>query len=428
MGSKGQTRRVVAVVAFVGSLLLTQVGSLGGSTAASGAPAVADVMPDYSYLTGDVSRAAPGQAIALYQQGYGVEVMDFPQAVLLGADGSSSRRVDYAEGRGGSQMQGDPAPMLLSPDGRRVAVGSFDTSPTDLGVLSLEDASVISHDLDGNRSVVPLAWSADGRYLALATTAETYNPFGALHPRRFRGEAFLLDTESGARRSLGVAKASAAAFSRSGDELALDRGRAVTVVNLRGEALRTIETSAGIALNGPNAWSPDDTLLAMTDLSSAHCQAGVDAAQTYDDSIWTECVQDIEGISFVAAQDQSSIAVPEPIRRATAGDGLVLGWSGDRDVVVFDNTAGGRDGAQYFLRSVSLSDGRSRTLSQITGAGNFEVGSFQMASALVPDLDVVPAGPVDRGPWPWIPAITASVLAALTAGLALRLGSRFLPI
>ncbi|MGB3762033.1 MAG: hypothetical protein WA966_02345 [Ornithinimicrobium sp.] len=421
-------RLVVGATGFAGTLLLTQVGSLGGPTADSGAPVVAEVMPDYSYLTGEVSRAAPGRGIALYQQGYGVEVMDFPQAVLLGADGASTRRVDYAEGRGGPQMQGDPAPMLLSPEGRRVAVGAFDTSPTELGVVNLEDGSVRTHDLGGDRSVQPLAWSIDGRYLALAATAETYRPYGELNPRRFRGEAWLLDTESGARRSLGDAEASAAAFSTSGNELALDHGGEVTIVNLRGEELRTIEISAGLALNGPNAWSPDDALLAMTDLSTAHCQAAVDAAETYDDATWTECVRDIEGISFVAAQGDASTAVPTPIRRATAGEGLVLGWRGDRDVVVLDNSDRDVDGAQYYLRSVSLSDGKSESLSQITGAGNFEVGSFQMASALAPDLEVVPAGPVDRGPWPWTPAIAVSLTAALIAGVALRLGRRSLPL
>ena len=41
---------------------------------------------------------------------------------VVGAVGDSYRRVDVAEERAGSETQGDPAPMLLSPDGTRVAV------------------------------------------------------------------------------------------------------------------------------------------------------------------------------------------------------------------------------------------------------------------------------------------------------------------
>ena len=80
----------------------------------------------YSHLTGSVSSSPPGAVAALWQHGYGVEFPDFPQAVVLGAGGDGYRRVDLAEERAGGETQGDPAPMLLSPDGTRVAVGDHD--------------------------------------------------------------------------------------------------------------------------------------------------------------------------------------------------------------------------------------------------------------------------------------------------------------
>ncbi|MGZ5404068.1 MAG: hypothetical protein ACXWDL_05420, partial [Nocardioides sp.] len=80
--------------------------------------AVAVTLPDrlagYSYLTGDVSEAPPGRVMALYQHGFGVEFMDFPQAVVLAADVDLYRRLDAAEDRSGPESQGDPGPMLLS--------------------------------------------------------------------------------------------------------------------------------------------------------------------------------------------------------------------------------------------------------------------------------------------------------------------------
>ena len=101
----------------------------------------------YSYLTGSVSSSPPGPAVALFQHGYGVEFMDFPQAVVLGAGGDTYRRVDVAEGRAGAETQGDPAPMLLSPDGRYVAVGDHDTDDPDVAVVDLTTGETTTHAL-----------------------------------------------------------------------------------------------------------------------------------------------------------------------------------------------------------------------------------------------------------------------------------------
>src|SRR3712207_8058438 len=46
-----------------------------------------------------------------------------------------------AEDRAGGETQGDPAPVLLSPDGARIAVGDHDTPEPDLAVLDLDRKS-----------------------------------------------------------------------------------------------------------------------------------------------------------------------------------------------------------------------------------------------------------------------------------------------
>jgi hypothetical protein len=153
------------VGAVVAGTVIVLTG-LGGSPAAVATPAVPEVMAGYSHLTGTVSSSAPGPAVALWQHGYGVELLDLPQAVVLGGGGDSYRRVDVAEERAGAETQGDPAPMLLSPDGTRVAVGDHDVERPDVVVVDLTTGETSRYGLTAGRSVVPLAWSSDGETLA----------------------------------------------------------------------------------------------------------------------------------------------------------------------------------------------------------------------------------------------------------------------
>jgi hypothetical protein len=94
--------------------------------AGSGPASFAPASPAYSHRTADVRTAPLGRAVALYQHGTGVEWRDYPQALVLAADRTATRRLSLALGRAGPGAQGDPAPMLLSSDGRYVAVGAYD--------------------------------------------------------------------------------------------------------------------------------------------------------------------------------------------------------------------------------------------------------------------------------------------------------------
>ncbi len=149
---------------------------LGPADAGPGAATLPPRFADYSYLTGSVSASPPGRAIAVYQHGFGVEFMDFPQAVVAGADGDVYRRLDVAERRAGGETQGDPAVMQLSPDGTRVAVGDWATSAPDIAVVDLTTGDSRALPVPGGRSAIPLAWSPDSTLLAPSWRSTSSRP------------------------------------------------------------------------------------------------------------------------------------------------------------------------------------------------------------------------------------------------------------
>lgn len=181
--------------------------SLAVVTGAPPDPAPARALPDtlagYSPLAATVDQSPPGPAVAIYRQGSGAELFDAPQAVVAGASGAY-RRLDLAERRGGMHVGGseqtrfearqvNPAPTTLSPDGTRVAVGgplggSTDStagpvgrgtvvsddavgSGLDVAVQDLTTGEVVRHVLGDGRDALPVAWSPDGRRLAVQDEA-----------------------------------------------------------------------------------------------------------------------------------------------------------------------------------------------------------------------------------------------------------------
>src|SRR4051812_21647778 len=175
---------------------LVLVPLAGGAEARHGSAAVAvpDRLAGYSHLMADVSDAPPGRAVALYQHGCGVELLDTPQAVVLAADDDVYRRLGAAESRGGAESQGDPGPMLLSPDGRQVALGDHDTGSPDLAVVDLGSGDVASHQLPDARSVIPVAWAPDGARVAYLSDAAATHPYSG---GPIVGDLLVLDLASG---------------------------------------------------------------------------------------------------------------------------------------------------------------------------------------------------------------------------------------
>ena len=373
-----------------------------GGAAPTSAVAVPRELAGYSHLTGSVSDSPPGPAVALYQHGFGVEFLDFPQAVVLGAGGDTYRRVDAAEDRAGSETQGDPAPMLLSPDGTTVAVGDHDIDRPDVVIVDLATGTITTHPLPAGRSVVPVAWSRDGSRLAHLLSPAPTNPYSG---SPLNGDVGLLDLDTGTTTVLPYdAQARTAAFSPDGSELAVQRdgvrGGQLSVVDLASGASRVVEAEGVLA--GPAAWSPDGRLLATTALETLAAPAGVPVPTSPT------------GLAFVDPSGRGGDA-PEPAGLALSPQGDVLGWTASDEVLTLlavesDDQCCGP--AAYDLAAVPISGGPPRTLMRIPDLESFGVSRFQLAWTALDGIRVVTPADVDRGGWP----------APLRGGLAVLLG------
>lgn len=379
---------------------LTAAGTT--TPAGPGESAVPQQLAGYSHLTGSVSASAPGRALALFQHGFGVELLDFPQAVVLGADGDSYRRVDAAEDRAGASSQGDPAPMLLSPDGTRVAVGVHSTEDPDVIVVDLLTGATTIHPLPTGRSVIPVAWSTDGETLAHLLSAEPTNPYSG---ERITGDIGLLDLTDDTTTVLPDGGATAAAFSPDDSELAVEQigstGQTLSIVDLETGEERGLGVDGVLA--GPAAWSPDGRLLATTTVRPAGAPAGVS-----DPGIPT-------GLSFVDPSGQDG-DVPAAQELPLSGPGRVLGWTDSDEVVMLLGTTGDDD----VLSSVPLDGGEPRELTRLAELQNYGIGRLQVASATVGDLQVVTPTDIDRGNWPLPLRGGLALLAGLVAWLVAR--------
>jgi hypothetical protein len=361
----------------------------GGAQARDEAASVSipDRLAGYSHLMAGVSQAPPGQALALYQRGFGVEFMDTPHAVVLAAGDDVYRRLGAAESRGGAETQGDPGPMLLSPDGLQVALGDHDTREADLAVVDLGTGDGTTRGLPSARSVIPVAWAPDGSRIAYLAGDSPSNPYSG---GPIVGDLILLDLESGEAVPVpGGENASMAAFSPDGRSLAVQRttgSGGLAVVDLSSGVVRKVAADGSLAgsLAGPAAWSPDGSLLALSDASE---------------------------ISFV---DPTGSGAPLTLDRP-APDGI-LGWTGSREVAVLEHP----DADHASITAYGLDGIASRQLTAVGNLGSYGIGRLQLASGLLADLQVRPAGPTDDGPLPpafriGFAVVVGLAVAALTA-------------
>ena len=390
--------------------LLTALAVLGAggawAAAPAGAPAPASApatvpaqLPGYSYLTGSMGAAPPGRVLALYQQGLGVEFMDVPQALTVGADGASARRARTALDRGAPDTQGDAAPMALSGDGSTIAVGDWDTSTpgasaggpgrADVALVDAATGDVRTLALPDARAVLPLAWSPDARRLAYLSPTEAADPFAS--PTDPAGDLLVLDVGSGRARPVpDVDDAVSAAFSPDGRLLAVQRsGGAVEVRAGDGALLRTlVPPRAGDVLAAGAAFSPDGRLLGLQ-------RAGE--------------------VVFLPVADDPAVAVPAPV----AGDAL-LAWRSPGEVLVQDRGASSSaTSTDFTVSSVELATGSARAFTRVpTAGGNYAVTRFELATGLVQGARWTAAVPrPDRGRPAAVLRVGGVLLSAAAAAL-----------
>ena len=380
--SRGLATGCGAAVAVLVVLLTSRPGDI--PTDHTGPATLPNRMADYSLLTGTVSSSPAGRAVALYQHGWGVEFMDYPHAEVLGADGDVYRWVDEADNRADGLSQGDPGPMLLSPDGDQVAVGDFNGIRPDLALVDLATADVAHHRLSAGQSLLPVAWSPDGSRIAYLANEEPTNPYRGTP---ITGTVGLFDVDTGTAEQLADADdVQTVAFSPDGTEVAIQRRSSagnVDILSLVGGAPRSIEVRGQLA--GAAAWSPDGTVLA-----------------TVVDTSGQRSV-----LSFAAAGPVREVPRPISIDLApnsidyTSNTASMLGWRSPTEVLLMTELSEDVASDSYWVIAVPLGGGEPRRLMEIPENNSYGVGRFMLASGLVRGIEVRPAGEVNRGPWPW---------------------------
>lgn len=351
---------VLFIVVVRPDRVLFQAASDGGSSSQTWA--FPDQFAAYSYLTASVSESPPGPVIAYYNHGYGVELFDYPQQLVLSAFTDRYRRVDVAEASPGS--------ALLSPTGDRVAVGSR-IPVTGLSIVDMLTGQTKLFETP--HPFMPVAWSPNFRYIAGVWQGWQHDG----------GPLMLFEIDTGRVTQLGYEDVSMAAFSPDGSELAIQNGNELLVIDLFGAVRRKLGSGPQLLLNGAS-WSPDGKLL-MT---------------------W----QNDHGISFADATGTGS-PVPTPLG---IGGPQGAAWITERKVL----TSG-----EGLIES-DVDTGVSRVISRFNSGpfDNFHMGQMQFAYAMLPIVQVRSTGWfTDRGPLStWLQLISAGLVLALLTWLALR--------
>ena len=261
----GPRRDLVGGVALPLVTALATAALLAPLTEAPAAPAGAVGFPEriasYSWWTPHLAPAQIEAATMLYQNGFGVELGDIPQSVVLGADGTTYRRLAAAEDRGIPADQGDPAQSLLSADGTFVVVGGQgrDGSVDVVDLAGLDTRSVAVGD---GRSAVPLSIDASGRRVLLLTSGEELSRY-ADPALELRGELALLDLATSRLTPYELpGPAVSAAISPDGSLVAVDTEDAMLVLDAEDGRIRHERERLAGPL-GDDAWSPSGTSIAV---------------------------------------------------------------------------------------------------------------------------------------------------------------------
>ncbi|WP_432543286.1 TolB family protein [Kineococcus sp. SYSU DK002] len=393
MSSRRLPLLVALCVLLVGVAAVLAVAALPGQRRVPARAVVPEELPGYSHLTADLATNPVGAALALYRQGLGVEFDDAPQALLVGADGGAARRLTEALDRGAPDTQGDPAPMLLSPDGRTVVLGDWSSGPagpapgtvgsSDLALVDLATGAARVHVVPRVPGVVPVAWSPDGAAVAYLGTEEPTTPFTSTP-----GQLYVFDVA--ARRAVAVAggeRVVAAAFSPDGSRIAFQApgAQVLRVVDLATGAGAELPLPAGTTLVDGPAWSPDARFVAVS-------EGG-------------------QRLRFVPTEPGAEVPAPVP------GSGGVLGWTSP-EVVVHPAVDAG-EGQDFRVVRSDLRTGVTTPFFRVpTTGGEYAVGEVSLATALLPGAVTVPGVAVDRGPWPLELRVGLVLGAALLAAPA----------
>ena len=365
------SRRLPALVGFLvlvlGIAVVLAVGAGAGGRNVPARVSVPRVFPGSSHLTADSTRSPLGRAVALYRQGSGLGISGTPQVLAQGSDGHGTRTVEVARDRGRGDVLGGPAPATLSPDGSLVVVGERHASPAATNLVEITTATGTERvvRLPAARGVVPVAWSRDSRYLAYVGADATGVVDSAV-----AGPLFVLDTRSG-RSELLTGDVTAAAFSPDGSRVAVQSPGSprIRVLDRSGRTVEQLLAPDRARIAGGAAWSPDGSLLAVFDDVRDH-------------------------VEFVPVTTTAVVPAPVP------SGGRVLGWLSRTELLVPAPLTSVGDGDQRLLRADLVEGNTSVWASVPTAGARYAVRDVTLATALLPEAQLVAGGDVDRGPWP----------------------------
>jgi hypothetical protein len=389
MSAKARIRRR----SWVPAVVVTAVGVLAAvvpyawsiSRAAVAEPAFPSTMASYSWWTTPLAGSDMDAAVVVYQNGIGVEFMDAPQALVVGTDGSTYRRLGVAEDLAVPADQGDPAESVLSPDGTFAVVGSAGEEGG-VVVVSLADTGRRSLTIGGDRAAVPVGIAADGESVLLLASDGEMSPYDDTY-FQLHGALVLLDLESGAVEEYpGLPDVGSAALSPDGSTIAAGTPGGIVLMDAAdggsGVGIRPVDlpTTRAPTLDG-DAWSPDGRRFAVVG----------------------------EGGLFVV-----DATGDEPTHRLVALEGVVsgaaIGWRDDETVLV--HSFRDFDDNRSFFSWVDVTTGEMTEFSSYTP--NFtgaSLASADVARDLIPVMRAVDR-PSDRGLLP----------VGVNVGLALALG------
>ena len=380
-------RRQVAGLVAASTFLLMMVPLLRPAEPVE-QPLLPSTIAKYSWLTGSLSSSPIDAATLLYQNGFDVEFGDFGQQVMLGADGTSYRRLDLAEKLSTGEDQGDPAESALSPDGTFALVGGSGATG-ELHVVRLRDGDRRAIPVGEGRTTLPLSIGADGRTALLATREGEHVRYAG------RGDLGLsgLDLATGDLHEYAEQKGVYdAALSPDGTTIAVETRRHIRLVDAAdGRELTRLDLPRAATIDG-DSWSPDGSQLAVA----------------------------VNGrLAIVDAEDPSS---PRMLKLDKVGYGYVAGWRDESTVLLHVHDYQGLDryDNQSFLAWVDTTTGDLERIAfyapNWTGAA---MGTVDAARDLIGTWQVADDLPVDRGAPPLTLAALTSLLAGFVAYLAL---------
>lgn len=368
---------VGALLQLAGPAWVQLTGLAGGRPAARHTPAtLPDPFPAYTHLAASAERAPTGPALMAFSYGLGVEFLDTPHAVVLGADGTTYRHLRTAERASTATDQGDPGPMLISPDGTAVAIGTNGGSGA-LWVVDLLSGERTSWAVREGSSVHPAAWSSDARQVFVTTSGGQFHKNGLGFERSGAWGLHRVD-----RLAPGVPAVTLPHDADSQPRLApLPDGQGMLIAAHGVTELRTADGEQTL-IRDTGVWGTGLTSVAVSPDGTRVATMAAGQGLVEVTSLRDGRATGLSGVAIDADLDYY---------------GAVLGWLPDGRVLVsgYDNDT---DSMRLHLYALDLDDGALEELLVAepgwTGAA---VMAISVAGDLLEEASVGPVGVIDRG-------------------------------